>query len=45
VKTRRLLIALACAATVAAQAQVGPSAAEAARYQGLHAAAQAGDPV
>jgi hypothetical protein len=44
VKTGRLLIALACAATVAAQAQVGPSAAEAARYQGLHAAAQAGDP-
>jgi ankyrin repeat protein len=32
-----------CACTVAVQAQVGPSAAEAARYQGLHAAAQAGD--
>ena len=36
-----LALALACAGGV--QAQVGPSAAEAARYQGLHAAAQTGD--
>lgn len=38
-------LCLACAALAAlpAQAQVAPSAAEAARYQGLHAAAHAGD--
>ena len=34
---------LLAAAAWPAQAQVGPTAAEAARYQGLHAAAQAGD--
>ncbi|HET8748790.1 MAG TPA: ankyrin repeat domain-containing protein [Ramlibacter sp.] len=42
-RAARWLIAAAFAAAAAAQAQVGPSAAEAARYQGLHAAAQAGD--
>ena len=36
-----LALALACAGL--AQAQVGPNAAEAAKYQGLHAAAHAGD--
>ena len=36
-----LALALACAGL--AQAQVGPTPAEAARYQGLHAAAHAGD--
>lgn len=35
--------ALAFGAAAGAQAQVGPTPAEAARYQGLHAAAQAGD--
>jgi ankyrin repeat protein len=39
----RFLIALVFAAAATAQAQVPPSAAEAARYQGLHAAAHAGD--
>ena len=42
-KLQHLLIGAAFAAAAAAQAQVGPSAAEAARYQGLHAAAHAGD--
>jgi ankyrin repeat protein len=42
-KAARLLMALSIAVAAAAQAQVGPSAAEAARYQGLHAAAHAGD--
>ncbi|MEJ8837821.1 ankyrin repeat domain-containing protein [Ramlibacter sp. AN1133] len=43
-KLHRLLIVAAFAAVAAgAQAQVGPGAAEAARYQGLHAAAHAGD--
>lgn len=37
-----LALALLCGAA-GAQAQVGPTVAEAARYQGLHAAAQAGD--
>jgi len=36
-------LALATFAAVPAQAQVGPTASEAARYQGLHAAAYAGD--
>jgi ankyrin repeat protein len=42
---RLILSALAAALTLAAgaQAQVGPTPGEAARYQGLHAAAQAGD--
>jgi uncharacterized protein len=43
VKLHHLLIATALATATAAQAQVGPSAAEASRYQGLHAAAHAGD--
>ena len=38
-----LVLALCLASAGMAQAQVGPTAAEAARYQGLHAAAQAGD--
>lgn len=38
-----LCVACAAAAVLPAQAQVAPSAAEAARYQGLHAAAHAGD--
>ena len=38
-----LLMAVTLAAAASAQAQVGPSPAEAARYQGLHAAAHAGD--
>lgn len=37
------LIALALVSAAAVQAQVAPTAAEAARYQGLHAAAHAGD--
>lgn len=45
---RRLAVAAAVAlgaalATAGAQAQVGPTPAESARYQGLHAAAHAGD--
>jgi ankyrin repeat protein len=41
---RPALLAAACIVSVAgASAQVAPTAAEAARYQGLHAAAQAGD--
>jgi ankyrin repeat protein len=43
VKLGRVLIAAAFAAAAAAQAQVGPSSLEAARYQGLHAAAHGGD--
>ena len=42
---RVLVLALGFAATAAAQAQVGPTSAEAAGYQGVHAAAQAGDAV
>ena len=42
-KAWRLLAAVALAAAAGVQAQVGPTPAEAARYQGLHAAAQAGD--
>ena len=42
-KPWHLLAAVALAAAAGVQAQVGPTAAEAARYQGLHAAAQAGD--
>jgi ankyrin repeat protein len=38
-----LLLALGALGTMTAQAQTGPSTAEAARYQGLHAAAHAGD--
>jgi uncharacterized protein len=38
-----LLLAAGAVLPVAVQAQVGPNAAEAARYQGLHAAAHAGD--
>lgn len=38
-----LAVAGAALAALPVQAQVGPSAAEAARYQGLHAAAHAGD--
>lgn len=38
-----VFVAAAALAAVPAQAQVGPTAAEAARYQGLHAAAHAGD--
>lgn len=38
-----LSVALAVAATLPAQAQVAPTAAEAAAYQGLHAAAHRGD--
>jgi ankyrin repeat protein len=38
-----LLLATGAVPPVAVQAQVGPSAAEAARYQGLHAAAHVGD--
>ncbi|MBC5784735.1 ankyrin repeat domain-containing protein [Ramlibacter sp. USB13] len=38
-----LMLALCLAGTASVHAQVGPTAAEAARYQGLHAAAQAGD--
>ncbi|WP_332825856.1 ankyrin repeat domain-containing protein [Ramlibacter sp.] len=37
------LLAFGALGAVTAQAQTGPSAAEAARYQGLHAAAHAGD--
>ncbi len=40
---RGLLVALACFATQWAAAQVAPTAAEAAAYQGLHAAAWQGD--
>ena len=38
-----IVVGAAALAAVPAQAQVGPSMAEAARYQGLHAAAHAGD--
>ena len=41
--TRRLLTAALMLAALAARAQVGPSAAEAAAYTGLHAAAWRGD--
>ena len=40
---RFLVLALGLAATGVAHAQVGPTASEAARYQGVHAAAHAGD--
>jgi ankyrin repeat protein len=42
-KSMLLSVALAVAATLSAQAQVAPTAAEAAAYQGLHAAAHRGD--
>lgn len=44
-KTARMLLSALVLATIGSvvHAQVGPSAAEAARYQGLHAAAHAGD--